>query len=153
MASELSDQKLFSANRNSRRPPNQPTTMTIASRTAGQKPAIAAARLLESLPSQIAATIGATPSIKPGTTINRVNAIRSFGRLISASRLPNSDNIERRLVLEASSSMSPRRGSMAGVKRLLRRSAADYCPTKASDRLQQHARSQGDSSAFESRLA
>jgi hypothetical protein len=84
--------------------------------------------LLESLPSQIAATIGATPSIKPGTTINRVNAIRSFGRLISASRLPNSDNIERRLVLEASSSMSPRRGSMAGVKQLLRRSAADYRP-------------------------
>src|SRR4029450_2898953 len=100
MASELSDQKLLSASRNSGRPPNQPTTMTTASRTAGQKPASAAARLLESLPRQIDTTIGATPSIKPGTTINRANAIRNFGRLISASRLPNSDNIERRLVLE-----------------------------------------------------
>jgi hypothetical protein len=47
------------------------------------------------------------------------------------------------LVLEASSSMSPRRGSMAGVKRLLRRSAVDYRPPQTPDRLQQHARSQG----------
>jgi hypothetical protein len=34
-----------------------------------------------------------------------------LGRLISTSRLPNSDSIERRLVLEASSSISPWRGS------------------------------------------
>src|SRR6185437_10781885 len=38
-------------------------------------------------------------------------ATSSLGRLISTSMLPNSDSIERRLVLEASSSMSPRRGS------------------------------------------
>src|SRR5262249_31150477 len=83
----------------------------------------------------------------------RVNAIRSFGRLISASRLPNSDNIERRLVLEASSSMSPRRGSMAGVKQLLRTSEADDRSPQTPDRLQRHGRAPGDSRAFESCLA
>src|SRR6266576_3476493 len=123
--SELSDQKLFSARRSNGRPPNQPTATTITSRRAGQTPASAEANLLESLPNQIAATIGAIPRAKPGTTRRRVKATTSFGRLISASRLPASDKSERRLVLDASSSMSPRRGSMAGLKQLLRR-PADY---------------------------
>jgi hypothetical protein len=38
----------------------------------------------------------------------------SLGKLISASKLPASDSSERRLVLDASSSMSPPRGSMTG---------------------------------------
>ena len=42
-----------------------------------------------------------------------IQATISLGRLISTSMLPNSDSIERRLVLEASSSMSPWRGSMS----------------------------------------
>src|SRR5262245_33003814 len=121
--SELSDQKLFSARRSNGRPPNQPTATTITSRRAGQTPASAEASLLESLSNQIAATIGATPSAKPGTTTSRLKATTSFGRLISASRLPASDNSERRLELDASSSMSPRRGSIAGLKQLLRRRA------------------------------
>jgi len=74
------------------------------------------ASLLESLPNQIAATIGAMPSAKLGMTTRSVKATASFGRLISASRLPASDSSERRLELDASSSMSPRRGSMAGLK-------------------------------------
>ena len=44
-----------------------------------------------------------------------IQAIASFGRLISASRLPINDNSDRRLVLAASSSMSPFRGSRIGV--------------------------------------
>jgi hypothetical protein len=111
----LKDQKLFSANRNNGRPPNQPTTATITSRIAGQTPVSAVASLLESLPNQIAARIGATPSVKAGTTTRRVNATASFGRLISTNRLPASDSSERRLELDASSSISPRRGSMAGL--------------------------------------
>src|ERR1700750_1318837 len=121
--SELSDQKLFSAKRSNCRPPNQPTATTITSRRAGQTPASAEASLLESLPNQIAATIGAIPSAKPGTMTRRVKATTSFGRLISASRLPASDKSERRLELDASSSMSPRRGSIAGLKQHLRRRA------------------------------
>src|SRR6266540_5930511 len=93
--------------------------MTITSRIAGQTPASADASLLESLLNQIAATIGAIPSTNPGMTTRRVKATANFGRLISASRLPASDSSERRLVLDASSSMSPRRGSMAGLKQLL----------------------------------
>jgi hypothetical protein len=77
--------------------------------------------LLESLPNQIAARIGATPSVKAGTTTRRVNATASFGRLISTNRLPASDSSERRLELDASSSISPRRGSMAGLKQPLLR--------------------------------
>src|SRR5262249_48656577 len=73
------------------------------------------------LPNQIAARIGATPSVKAGTTTRRVKATASFGRLISANRLPASDSSERRLELDASSSISPRRGSMAGLKQLLPR--------------------------------
>src|SRR5262245_9499600 len=95
----------------------------LASRIAGQKPVSAIASLLESLPNQIATTIGAIPSVNAGTATRRVKATASFGRLISASRLPASDSSERRLELEASSSISPRRGSMAGLKQLLLRRA------------------------------
>jgi hypothetical protein len=122
--SELSDQKLFSARRSNCRPPNQPTATTITSKRAGQTPASAEASLLESLPNQIAAAIGAIPSAKPGTTTRRVKATTSLGRLISASRLPASDKSEWRLELDASSSISPPRGSMAGLKQLLRTCAS-----------------------------
>src|SRR6476619_8666381 len=111
--------------RSNGRLPNQPTATTITSRRADQTPASAEASLLEILPNQIAATIGAIPSAKPGTITRRVKATISFGRLISASRLPASDKSERRLELDASSSMSPRRGSIAGLKQFLRR-PADY---------------------------
>ena len=80
--------------------------------------------MLESLLSQTEASTGAIPSIKPGMPINSIQATASFGKLISASRLPASDSSERRLVLDASSSTSPRRGSMAGFKRFLPRRAA-----------------------------
>ncbi len=70
--------------------------------------------LLATMPSQDVRTSGASPSSRPGTTIRRIQAKISFGRLISTRRLPKSDSIERRLVLEASSSMSPWRGSRIG---------------------------------------
>jgi hypothetical protein len=46
-----------------------------------------------------------------------IHAIASLGRLISASKLPASENNDRRLVLDASSSISPPRGSMMGFIR------------------------------------
>jgi len=67
--------------------------------------------LREAIPIQAEAAIGANPRIRPGTASNKVQAIASLGRLISPSRLPTSESSERRLVLDASSSMSPRRGS------------------------------------------
>ncbi len=88
--------------------------------TSGQIPATGYSSLLDSLFNQIAATTGATPSTRPGPTISRNQATTNFGRLISASRLPASDSSERRLVLDASSSTSPRRGSMTGFKQCLR---------------------------------
>ena len=66
--------------------------------TSGQIPAIGYSSLLDSLLTQIAATTGATPSTRPGPTISRNHATASFGRLISASRLPASESSERRLV-------------------------------------------------------
>ena len=55
---------------------------------------------------------GVMPSMMPGSPIRSTHAITSFGRLISASKLPASANNDRRLVLDASSSTSPSRGSM-----------------------------------------
>src|SRR6478752_9759781 len=121
MASELSDQKLFSASRKSVRPPNHPTPTRTARMTSGQIPAIGYSSLVDSLLTQIAATTGATPSTRPGPTISRNHATASFGRLISASRLPASESSERRLELDASSSTSPRRGSITDFKQLLQK--------------------------------
>ena len=64
---------------------------------------------------QIETSSGAAPSSRPGKPISSIQAITSFGRLISASRLPINDSSDRRLVLAASSSMSPFRGSRIGV--------------------------------------
>lgn len=108
-------------------PPNQPRAMSPASRIADQTPASEVANLSDTLLSQIEATIGATPSIRLGTTISHIQATASFGMLISASRLPASDSSERRLVLDASSSMSPRRGSIFGLKSSIR-GAAPFKP-------------------------
>ena len=69
----------------------------------------------ETMPIHIEATIGASPRIRPGTASNKIQAIASLGRLISPSRLPTSESSERRLVLDASSSTSPRRGSMTDL--------------------------------------
>jgi len=65
----------------------------------------------ETMPIHTEATIGASPRIRPGTASNKIQAIASLGRLISPSRLPTSESSERRWVLDASSSTSPRRGS------------------------------------------
>src|SRR6478752_2770053 len=124
MASELSDQKLFSASRKSVRPPNHPTPTRTARMTSGQVPAIGYSSQPDHLLTHNAATTGATPSTRPGPTISRNHATASFGRLISASRLPASESSERRLVLDASSSTSPRRGSITAFKQCLQSPAA-----------------------------
>jgi hypothetical protein len=72
----------------------------------------AAAR--ETFSSQAVTISGARPSSKAGSRIEKVQANRSFGRLISASRLPAIASSDRCFGLEASSSASPRRGSRSG---------------------------------------
>ena len=71
--------------------------------------------LRETMLTQAEATSGASPSSRAGTTNSIVQDKISLGRLISASKLPASDSSERRLVLDASSSTSPPRGSMTGL--------------------------------------
>ena len=59
-----------------------------------------------------------------GNPIRSIQAMASFGRLISTSKLPASENNDRRFVLEASSSISPLRGSMMGFIDFLQLCAA-----------------------------
>jgi hypothetical protein len=68
----------------------------------------------ETVPIQSETRRGAMPSRRPGTPIRSVQATTSLGRLISTSKLPASENSDRRFVLDASSSISPSRGSMIG---------------------------------------
>src|SRR5262245_25683151 len=63
---------------------------------------------------QMVTASGASPSSRLGTTSMMSHASASFGKLISTNRLPASETSERRLVLDASSSKSPRRGSRIG---------------------------------------
>ena len=60
----------------------------------------------------------------PGTAIRSIHATANFGILISASRLPASESSERHFELEASSSTSPRRGSMTGFNNFSKAPAA-----------------------------
>src|SRR6267142_5968075 len=113
-ASEFKDQKLLSAMRNSDRTPNNPMARTVTRNNAGQIPSRGDVILRETILTQAEATSGASPSSRPGTTNSIVQDKISLGRLISASKLPASDSSERRLVLDASSSTSPPRGSMTG---------------------------------------
>ena len=64
------------------------------------------------------------PSIIPGNPIRSVQATANLGRLISTSKLPASENNDRRFVLDASSSISPLRGSMIGFIDFLQLCAA-----------------------------
>jgi len=63
------------------------------------------------------APIGAAPNSNPGMISSSTQAIISLGRLISTSSVPANDNMDLCLVLEASSSRSPCRGSIIGVMR------------------------------------
>ena len=74
----------------------------------------------ETILTQADATSGAIPSSRAGTTNSIIQERISLGKLISASRLPASDSSERRLVLDASSSTSPPRGSMNGLMTAIR---------------------------------
>src|SRR6185295_235459 len=65
--------------------------------------------------------MGARPSNRPGATTSQSQAIASFGKLISASNVPARERSECRSGLDASSSMSPLRGSMTGLMPRLQR--------------------------------
>jgi hypothetical protein len=81
----------------------------------GEKPYNPLARRCDTARNQIVASKGAIPSRRPGRATSSSHAPISFGRLISASSVPASASSERPLVLEASSSASPARGSRIGV--------------------------------------
>src|SRR5271166_3881978 len=68
----------------------------------------------EILATQADTMSGESPSRRHGATSISVQAVTSLGRLISERRLPASESSDRALGLDASSSMSPRRGSMSG---------------------------------------
>src|SRR5882757_3944238 len=115
--SEFSDQKARSARRNRGRHPNQPTPTTIARSTSDPYPMATELIVPIIVENQAEAAIGAAPSSNPGISSSSTQEIISLGRLISVSSVPASDSIDLFLVLEASSSRSPRLGSIFGVMR------------------------------------
>ena len=91
----------------------------LASNMNDQTPITRDASLSVTLLSQSDVTSGVRPSSNPGTISSIVQMMMSFAMLISTSKLPAIDSNERCFVLEASSSISPRRGSMTGFMRLI----------------------------------
>src|SRR5262245_58077042 len=83
--------------------------------SAGQSSANGALILFLSASIQVAASIGARPMSRPGAATSQVQARASLGKLISASSVPVNAKSECRSGLEASSSISPPRGSMTGL--------------------------------------
>jgi hypothetical protein len=114
-ASAFSAQNACSAIRNTERPPNQASTNSNPSRSKNASQPVWAANVLENVVNQLETTSGATPTTSPGIAINNSQDSASFVMLISASMLPAMPHIERCLGLDASSSMSPKRGSISGV--------------------------------------
>ena len=111
--SALSAQKFFSAARNKGRQPNQPASATPSSTSAAPIPVNSRTRTNTS-PTHAVTISGATPKIAAGSTIEAIQASASFGRLISARRLPAIARSDFCFGLEASSSASPSRGSRIG---------------------------------------
>src|SRR5262245_14627106 len=88
----------------------------VANRSsAGQSSANGALILLLSASIQVTARIGARPMSRPGAATSQIQASASLGKLISASSVPVNAKSECRSGLEASSSISPPRGSMTGL--------------------------------------
>src|SRR5262245_9548896 len=102
-----------------RRQPNQPSAARPARTMRDQSPSKDDVTLSKTSASQIETTIGAMPSINAGTMTSDIHANASLVMLTSASSEPASASSERPLGLDASSSMSPRRGSIVGIKRYL----------------------------------
>src|SRR5262249_26507657 len=113
---EFRDQKLSSIQRNSGRQPNQPSARSAAISSTDHTPMTSEAILLVTAINQEEISIGASPMRRPGRMRSKTQATTSLGRLISTSMLPASESSERRCVLDASSSISPRRGSMIGFR-------------------------------------
>src|SRR5580704_18639850 len=81
----------------------------------------------EILATQADTMSGESPSRRQGATSISNQAVTSLGRLISERRLPASESSDRALGLDASSSMSPRRGSMTGCMDLKPPPATSGC--------------------------
>jgi hypothetical protein len=97
---EFSDQKLRSTSRNRGLPPSQPTASKIASRIIGQSPAYEKVIFPNTFTAQAEAISGDRPSTRHGTTSITNQAVRSFGRLISESKLPPRARSDLLLVLD-----------------------------------------------------
>src|SRR5438874_2626396 len=79
---------------------------------------------------------GESPIAAQGRMSSNIQAVSSLGKLISEIRLPASDKSDRRFGLDASSSRSPRRGSMTGFITLLWR-AHSHAPRARSGQEQE----------------
>ncbi len=117
MTSAFNDQKLLSARLNSRLPNSQPRAATPRKSAMGTMPMRAGVIFPASFPAHAEATSGISPTTTAGTMNKMSQATTSLARLISPSRLPAMVKSELDLVLDASSSMSPCRGSTNGFMR------------------------------------
>src|SRR5262249_13852501 len=118
---EFRDQKLSSTQRKSGLQPNQARASSPAISSTDHKPMTSDATLLVTAISQEEISIGASPMRRPGRISREIQATTSLGRLISTNMLPASESRERRFVLDASSSISPKRGSMIEFRSALAR--------------------------------
>src|SRR6516165_11293822 len=97
-----------------RRPPNQPSAaMTTITATTHKEGGVET--FVESTDTQPEDTSGASPSAIAGSASRSNHEVTNLGMLISLRRLPAIASKDRRLVLDASSSTSPRRGSMRSI--------------------------------------
>ena len=94
-------------------PAEPPASATPSSTSAAPIPVNSRTRTKTS-PTHAVTISGATPKIAAGSTIEAIQASASFGRLISARRLPAIARSDFCFGLEASSSASPSRGSRIG---------------------------------------
>src|ERR1700730_17909269 len=90
----------------------------------GHRPKYGEAMFPEIVATQAEAMSGDNPSTRAGPMSISSQAVASFGRLISDSNVPASASRDRFLVLDASSSTSPARGSMTGFIRCQRSARA-----------------------------
>src|SRR6187551_2683226 len=79
--------------------------------------------LLVTVISQKETSIGASPIRRPGRMSSTTQPTTSLAKLISTNMLPARESSERRWVLDASSSISPNRGSMTELRSALVRVA------------------------------
>src|SRR5262249_7005039 len=118
---EFRAQKLNPAQRKSGLPPNQARASSPGLSSTDHTPMTRQETLAVAAISHEDTSIGASPMRRPGRISREIQATTSLGRLISTNMLPASESSERRFVLDASSSISPKRGSMIEFRSALAR--------------------------------